>query len=97
LQYFAISDLFFLCFVVSGIDRLERKNNRQSEQNHFLQFRLHFWVKADATNSFDSSYDQVASPTPPIGVNAYFAYPTEAVTYFQKLSTSFLPESNSIT
>ena len=51
-------------------------------------------MKAGATKSFDSTFDQVAAPTPPAGVNAYFAYPSDAVTYFQKLSASFITESD---
>lgn len=55
-----------------------------------------FGVKAGATNSFDSAYDQIAAPSPAVGVNTYFAYPNDPVSLFQKLSTSFIPDSNNL-
>jgi hypothetical protein len=53
-----------------------------------------FGVKAGATNSFDTAYDQIATPNPPVGINAWFAYPNDPVQLFQKLSTSYIPSSD---
>jgi hypothetical protein len=53
-----------------------------------------FGVKTGATNSFDSTLgDLVAAPSPTEGVGAWFAYPSDPVNLYRKLSTSFIPES----
>ena len=49
-----------------------------------------FGVKTGATNNFDTAYDQVVAPNPPVGINAWFAYPNDPLPILQKLSTSFI-------
>jgi hypothetical protein len=53
-----------------------------------------FGVKAGATNSFDSALgDQITAPAPPDGVDTWFAYPTDVVSTYRKLSTSYISDS----
>jgi hypothetical protein len=54
-------------------------------------------VETDATDGFDTDYDQAYPPgEPPTGVVSYFYYPSNP-SYLQKLSTSVIPESSSMT
>ena len=58
-----------------------------------------FGVKSDATGGFDSDYDDIDPPPPPIGVVSYFWYPDNPTTPVnkQKLSTSKIAPSPPLT
>jgi hypothetical protein len=51
-----------------------------------------FGVRSDATLGFDTAYDQVDPPDPPMGVVSYFWYPDNDP-MFRKLSVSKIPPS----
>jgi hypothetical protein len=56
-------------------------------------------VETDATDGFDTAYDQLVSPAPMTGVYSYFYYPSNpsSPVDLRKLSTSVIPESPSMT
>lgn len=54
-------------------------------------------VETDATDGFDTAYDKAVTLPPPEGIYSFFYYPSNSPSYLQKLSTSVIPESPSMT
>jgi hypothetical protein len=54
-------------------------------------------IANDATDGFDTSYDQVVPPSPPTGVYSYFYYPNNPTSPDERrLSTSIIPPSGNM-